>query len=117
LSIDGRQYAAHRLAWLHMTGEWPPADIDHANGDPGDNRWNNLRAATRAQNISNGRKRSTNTSGFKGVSWRSAKEKWQAAITVNGLKRFLGYFDDPAEAHAAYVRAAEKYHGEFARSE
>jgi hypothetical protein len=117
LEIDGRQYAAHRLAWLHMTGEWPPADIDHINGERTDNRWSNLRLATRAQNIRNSRRRSTNTTGFKGVSWQSARKKWVAAITVNGIKRSLGRFDCPAEAHAAYVRAAEKYHGEFARAE
>jgi hypothetical protein len=115
IQIDGRNYRAHRLAWLHMTGEWPPHQIDHINGDPSDNRTSNLRPATHSQNMANSRKPRHNTSGFKGVSWQAAQRKWVASLKVNGRTRFLGRFDCPAAAHAAYVAAAVKHSGEFAR--
>jgi hypothetical protein len=44
IGIKGRVYQASRLAWLYVTGEWPEHDVDHANGDTADNRWDNLRA-------------------------------------------------------------------------
>jgi hypothetical protein len=115
LGINGEEHLAHRLAWLYVHGEWPSADIDHINGDPGDNRLANLRPATRAQNSANAGKRTTNTSGLKGVCWSKKSCKWRAAITVNGQVIYLGLFDCPAEAHAAYARAAEQHCGEFAR--
>jgi hypothetical protein len=99
IQIDGRNYRAHRLAWLHMT----------------DNRTSNLRPATHSQNMANSRKPRHNTSGFKGVSWQAAQRKWVASLKVNGRTRFLGRFDCPAAAHAAYVAAAVKHSGEFAR--
>jgi hypothetical protein len=91
-------------------------DIDHINGDGLDNRWSNLRLATRAENIRNSRTKATNTSGFKGVSWHKRDRKWQAHIKINGRSKNLGLFEAPEDAHAAYVAAAQKYHGEFARA-
>ena len=68
IMIDNRNYTAHRLAWLHMTGAWPEAEIDHCNGDRTDNRWSNLRPAVRGENCRNKRKQYNTTSCFKGVS-------------------------------------------------
>jgi hypothetical protein len=113
IALDRRDYKAHRLAWLYMTGEWPTSDLDHINCDKDDNRIANLRLATEAQNGANRRKNSNNTSGYKGVS--SSRGRWRAEIRVNGRARRLGHFTDPAAAHAAYVAAAEKHFGEFAR--
>jgi hypothetical protein len=53
IRIDGRQYGAHRLAWLYMHGEFPPNDIDHINRTRDDNRSTNLRAVTRKENMTN----------------------------------------------------------------
>jgi hypothetical protein len=116
ISVDGRDYYAHRLAWLWMTREWPPEQIDHINGDPTDNRWKNLRPATPSQNLGNSRHRRNNTSGFKGVYWHRPTGEWRARIMINRRNIHLGLFDTPEAAHAAYLTAAQKHFGEFARA-
>lgn len=116
IKIDYKSYKAHRLAWLYMTGEVPAERIDHINGNPSDNRWCNLRLATHSQNIANSKRPATNTSGYKGVSWHKRTKKWAARIGVGGTRKFIGYYDTPEEAHRAYVDAAEKTHGVFARA-
>jgi hypothetical protein len=117
IKIDGVSYRSHRLAWLYMNGEWPEKDIDHKNLDPGDNRWCNLREATRSENGYNQNKHKTNTSGYKGVYYHKVKRKWVAIITVNGKRIHLNQWNTKEEAHAAYCEAAEKYHKDFARIE
>jgi hypothetical protein len=115
IGVDGHRYHAHCLAWLYMTGEWCELDIDHRNGDRADNRWSNLREATRTQNNGNGKRPRNNSTGFKGVHFFKQTGRYQAGITVDGRRQHLGYFSDPEDAHAAYLNAAEKYFGEFAR--
>jgi hypothetical protein len=117
IAIDGRRYAAHRLAWLYVHGRWPAATIDHANGDPLDNRIVNLREATQQQNNCNSRKAKHNSSGFKGVSFEKRRRVFEAYISVNNRKVTLGRFPTAEEAHRAYCAAAEKLRGEFARFE
>lgn len=80
ISIKGKKYYAHRLAWLYMTGSWPKEHIDHINGNPSDNRFCNLREATRSQNMHNQGVCSNNTSGYKGVCWHKSNQKWEACI-------------------------------------
>jgi len=104
---------AHRLAWIMMTGSRPPADIDHINGDRADNRWANLRSATRSQNNANSRPRRDGC--LKGVSKRSRDGRYVAQISVGGRKRYIGLFATEEEAHAAYAAEATKHYGEFAR--
>ena len=91
-------------------------EVDHKNGDGLDNQRSNLRLATHAQNCMNRRKRSNNTSGFKGVSFHSESRKWRAVIRSSGKDISLGLHLTPELAHAAYCAGAAKYHGEFARS-
>lgn len=116
IQIDGRTYQAHRVAWLYMTGVMPVEEVDHENLKRSDNRWENLRLATHAQNMSNTSARATNTSGFKGVSLFKQSGKWKAQIQSEGKGYHLGLFDTPEAAHAAYVEAANRLHGEFARA-
>ena len=116
IGIDGGKHRANRLAWLWMTGAWPERLVDHENGVKADDRWKNLRHATKAQNNANSRTKSNNRSGFKGVVFRCSMGKWTAQITVGRSHRHLGTFDTPEAAHAAYVAAAEKDHGAFARA-
>lgn len=116
IRVDRRPYYAHRLAWLYVYGIWPSGGIDHRNQIKHDNRIDNLREATGSQNGANTGKRIDNTSGFKGVSWSKQSRRWQAHIRSHGRSKYLGLFDTPEEAHAAYVEAAHCLHGEFARA-
>ena len=96
-----------------MTGKWPENDIDHINVARGDNRFSNLREATRSENLRNRGAQKNNTSGFKGVSWQKSSRKWDARINIHGKVVHLGYFDDPEDAYQAYCQAAKELHGEF----
>jgi hypothetical protein len=115
IAIGNIDYLAHRLAWIWMTGEWPKEHIDHINGDSSDNRFLNLREATRSENMRNTRRPSTNTSGHKGVSLNKTTNKWAAGIKLYRKKLHIGYFDNIEDAAAAYDNAARVLHGEFAR--
>lgn len=117
IRVNNSLYLAHRLAWLLITGEFPKDKLDHKDADSLNNRFNNLREATQAQNARNTRVRSDNKSAFKGVSWDQINSKWVARIRVyRGRYRNLGRFNDPAEAHEAYMSAAREIAGEFARA-
>jgi hypothetical protein len=115
ITIEGRRYPAHQLAWLYMRGRWCSLLVDHRDGDPLNNRWSNLRRATRSQNGANRCVPRNNASGLKGVSLH--RGKWCAIIRKQGRKHFLGYFSTPQAAHSAYVKAARRLFGEFARTE
>lgn len=117
IKIHGTYYAGHRLAWVWMTGEWPPEDVDHANCDKSDNRFSNLRLATRSQNCANVSKKSHNKSGLKGACYSKTQCAYHAQIKKDGKIYHLGWHETAEAAHAAYKAAALKFHGEFARVE
>jgi hypothetical protein len=114
IKIDGQKFRAHQLAWLVMTGAWPAHQLDHRDRARANNRWSNLRAATRSQNACNMAVQSHNKCGLKGVSWHKKDRKWQARITKSGRVYWLGYFKSADLAHQAYCGAAREIHGEFA---
>lgn len=116
IKVDKTNFYTHRLAWLYMTGEWPRHQIDHIDRNRSNNRWSNLREATKAQNGANSRKPKNNTSGYKGVSWHKSDKKWHAQICSNGEHVNLGMYDSKEEAYAVYVKAAKALHGGFAFS-
>jgi hypothetical protein len=91
------------------------ARVDHLSGNGLDNRRVNLRPATASENGWNRGRNSNNSSGFKGVWWAKHVGKWQALITAGGRREYLGLFDSPEAAHAAYSEAAKRLHGEFAK--
>jgi hypothetical protein len=105
----------HRIIWKMMTGEDPDLEIDHVNGSRADNSWANLRPATHTQNSQNKRLLAANRSGFKGVSFDARKNRRRASIRVNRKKVYLGYFVTREEASEAYLRAAEREFGAFAK--
>jgi hypothetical protein len=113
-TIDGKNYRACRLAFLYMTGEWPKAHVDHIDRDVANDRWLNLRDATRSQNKANSGVYSNNFLGVKGVNKPSIGKKYRARIQVDSKPKHLGYFDTPELARAAYLDAAKQYYGEFA---
>lgn len=115
--IDGVDYLEHRLVWFWTHEEWPKGDVDHREGYPNENRPGDIRDSTRSQNLANSKRPKHNTSGFKGVAWHSKAKRWRAEISVNRKRIYLGLFDNPVEAHAAYCIAADQHHGEFARHE
>jgi hypothetical protein len=116
LQINQTRYAAHRVAWLIMTGDWPSGEIDHIDRNPFNNSWSNLRLCTPSQNAANRTKRCNNRSGLKGVSL-CQNGKWYASIKKDGRSRNLGYFTSKEDAHAAYCAAATTLFGEFARAQ
>jgi len=88
--------------------------VDHINGNKLDNRKENLRVCTHAENSRNSlRPRSNNKSGLRGVSWSKPLKKWIAQITFEGEKMKIGYFSDKTSAHLAYQEASKKYFGKF----
>lgn len=115
IGIDGRDYKAHRLAWFYMTGNWPELEVDHRFGHTDDNRWSELRQATPCQNKQNMRRHRDNRTGLKGVHFHKGTSRWCAQIMHEGKKIYLGLFDRPEDAHAAYCKAASDLHGNFAR--
>ena len=115
-TIFGKPYAVHRLIFLHVTGTLPN-EVDHRNKDKADNRWCNLREATRRQNSQNRKMPKHNTSGFKGVGYDRRRGKWFSKIgTPNGPK-WLGYHPNPESASLAYKAAALKEHQDFLSAE
>jgi hypothetical protein len=104
-----------RLAWLYMTGKWPAHEIDHRNGIGWDDRFENLREATHAQNLHNQRVRKDSSSGLRGVHRNQTKASpWRASIAVKGSKRkHLGCFASAVEAYEAYKAASLELLGEF----
>jgi hypothetical protein len=119
-SLSASGYAMRSLrgenSYLHLEIFGPcEDDVDHRNLNKLDNRRENLRAATRSQNMANTVKTKANTSGFKGVSWASHANKFRARIRIHGKPyKHLGYFHSAEDAHEFYCLAADMLHGEFA---
>lgn len=114
----GRLYRTSRIIWLMQTGAWPDPkiEVDHKSGNQSDERWDNLRAATRSKNESNKPKPKSNTSGFKGVYFNKLRSKWYAQIHADGRWYGLGYHLTKEAAAAAYEAKARELVGEFYRS-
>jgi len=113
IGFKGKLYLGHRIAWLLFYKENPPKYIDHINCNKGDNRIENLRSATNAQNMSNMSKTKRNSTGFKGVSFHKKLGKYIASIGHKGKCIYIGLYNTPEEAHAAYCAEAKKLHGPY----
>jgi hypothetical protein len=90
-------------------------DVDHINGNPLDNRRENLRVCTRKQNCANSRARTNTSSRYKGVNFDLQTGKWRARIKVEGEEISLGRHKTELQAAIAYDKAAFEFHGEFAK--
>lgn len=110
----------HRVAWALHYGRFPKQLIDHRNGNPHDNRIENLREATHSENAMNAPRKSGRVSkGPKGVfphlPLRDGTPMWRACIQADGQWKHLGRFRSEEAALEAYIVAALTLHGEFAR--
>ncbi len=114
IKLDNTSQPAHRLAWALFHGEAPEdALIDHRNGDPFDNRLENLRLADNATNQWNRAHSVRSTSGIKGVTWAAEQSKWKGSIRANGEYYHVGYFPTKAETAVAVAKASLRIHGAF----
>jgi predicted glutamine amidotransferase len=113
LRMNKKFYAVHRLIFLMHNGHLPKF-IDHIDGNPLNNKIENLREATQQQNLYNTKLSKKNTSGYKNVILSKKLNKWQVLIRVNGKMKYFGnYFcKDIARFVAETMRY--KYHKEFA---
>lgn len=112
--IAGQRYYAHRLIFKLFNNE-EPEFLDHMDGDRANNRYDNLRPATRSQNMHNRKRNTDNTSGVKGVSWAKRAKKWYAYGWVNNKQYNLGYYEDLSAAASAVHKFRKQNHGAYAR--
>lgn len=113
ITYKNNKISAHRLSWAFMLEEWPAFDVDHINGNRQDNRWVNLRQATRQQNSLNRLKSSRNTSGVKGVHFDRKRNKWGSTITFDKTRYWLGFHSSLKQAEDAVVTKRKELHGTF----
>lgn len=113
IKIGGVLRAAHRLAFLYMTGEIP-SEVDHINRVRDDNQWPNLRPATRRENAGNKGPQRNNASGHRGVTWHKQHGKWLARGMRDGRMFHLGYFTSLEAAAAVTQKWREENFGVFA---
>ncbi len=113
IAIGGRSYRANRLAWLYMRGAWPDHQVDHRNGNRDDNAWENLRAASSANNNWNRTVASNSTTGVKGVYLQNGR--YYCTVEMKGHRHRIGHFPDLELAEMVVQEFRTKLHGEFAR--
>lgn len=101
-------YYAHRLIYKLVTGD-DPDQIDHINGDPWDNRWENLRNTTQATNVRNKTMGRNNKSGYTGVDYHTKRQLWRARVGYKHESKDLGYFNCPTAAYVTRLAWIRKH--------
>lgn len=114
IKVNNKSYLAHRLVFLFHHG-YLPDEVDHKIGLS--NNIENLRPATHGQNQQNKPLQANNTSGFKGIGWHTASQKWQVRLKVCGKRMHFGLYHDIDYAKFVCNAMRYKYHGQFARGE
>jgi hypothetical protein len=111
IAYNGKTYYAHRLAWLFTHGKWPDGVVDHIDGDPSNNKIDNLRDVSVVVNGQNRKgSQNNNHTGLLGVGWHKQAGKFQSRIKIGNKLIWLGLFLTAEEAHTAYLKAKRKYH-------
>jgi len=113
VSINNKLYYSHRLIYMMFYGEMP-IQIDHIDGNPSNNKIENLRKADNTKNSFNKNLYKSNTSGVKNVYWDKNCKKWAVLIQAFGKKKYLGLFKDLELAELVAIEARNKYHKEYA---
>ena len=110
IKINSNCYQEHHVIWLWHHGTWPKDQIDHINRIRDDNRIENLRECSNAENHQNRKLSPKNTSGQTGVYWSKVANKWHSRITLNNKRIHLGFYDNLEDAAAAYLVAKKQHH-------
>lgn len=105
--VDGREYAAHRLAWFYTYGKWPDQDIDHKDRVKNNNRIGNLRDVSKSENLLNIGLNPNNTSGVRGVSYSKSRKKWCVYRNEGDKRIYVAAYDNLSDA----ADEAKKYYG------
>lgn len=113
ISINKKDYLAHRLAWLYVNGIFSKEYIDHIDNNPSNNAINNLRECSNAENQWNAGLNMKNTSGVKGVYFHNLTRKWRATLRINGKRKYFGGFNNLEQARDFIVDYRTKNHKEF----
>jgi hypothetical protein len=113
IKIQHIDYAAHRVIFMWHHG-YLPEIIDHIDGNPANNKIENLRPTNQSWNAIYSKKRSNNTSGYKNISWHSQSKKWWVRVYINGKRKSLGLHKDLQNAVKVAKEARIANHGEFA---
>lgn len=111
ISIYGKKYLCHRLAFLYVNGKWPEYQVDHINGDRSDNSWKNLREATNSQNGINKPVRKDSSTQVKNVHKNGSG--FIVRMVINGKDKCFGTYPDIELAMLVAEEARNKYQGEF----
>jgi hypothetical protein len=113
IQVLGQRVLAHRLVFFYMTGEWPTNDVDHIDGCRTNNRWKNLRQATRAQNLAN-RSANLNRTLPKNV-YLHPNGYYRVKVKMEGKFYHVGYFPDLSKASLAAIKKQKELFGEYAK--
>jgi hypothetical protein len=107
ITVDNKNYKAHRLIFLYHFGYMPEHEVDHIDRDRLNNKIENLREVSKSCNVRNSTQQNSTSSGVKGLAWDKSRQKWKAHITINNISKHLGRYSDFTEA-AAHRLAAEQ---------
>ncbi len=111
IGLNRTSYLAHRIAWVYMTGKWPVYDIDHIDGNPSNNKFENLRDVSTGTNVQNVKgARSDSKTKLLGVDMHKRDNLYRARIMVDGKRKTLGYFKNMDEAYSVYLEAKRMLH-------
>lgn len=95
----GRSWPLHRIVYFLHHGSWPKGVVDHINGDPTDNRPENLRDTTQQGNCTSYvTSHCDSSSSYRGVSWYPRYNKWEVSIMFCGKREYLGRYENEDEA-------------------
>lgn len=115
VGIDGTNYLIHRLIFCMHYG-FMPDFVDHIDGNPSNNKIENLREVTKSQNNCNSKVQKNNKSGTRGVTWIEPRKRWYVRCQVNNVSKSIGYFQDFELAELVAQEGRNLYHGEYARN-
>jgi hypothetical protein len=111
VGLKGVKYRQHRLAWLHVHGQWPQHTIDHIDGNRTNNQINNLRMVPQSINMQNRRTASKNSvSGVLGVYFSARRNGYMASIKTSEKQKRRGPYKSVDRAQQAYLEMKRSDH-------